>query len=108
MSHLGIATRRTTQPQVVCQIDKATVGLCCRMLATRIREIVRARGVSVMLFIDRDGNARIVHEDHPASETWFRDRFAEYVGMYRIGTHANTLDASIEGVTEDVTHHLGY
>ena len=105
---VGVAIHEASQPRVVCRIERETVQVCARLIANRIREIVRARGCGVMLFIDEAGDARIVHEEHRAAHAWFRDKFRDYVGLYRIGTHARSLEPSITGIAEDVADHMGF
>lgn len=108
MSTTGIACRATTRPRLLCRITEASLRASCELIAARIKEASRARGAASLLFIASNGDAYLIQEDHPASQTWFRERFRDYVGLYRIGRAPHALEPTLEGLLEDVADHLGF
>ena len=106
MSTTGIACRATTKPKLLCRITQASLLASCKLIAARVKEASRARGAATLLFIEASGDVYLVQEDHPASQTWFRERFRDYVGMYRIGRAPHSLEPTLSGLLEDVADHL--
>lgn len=98
----------TNAPEAVCRVTKASLPQCCTVIARRVRSVSHSRGVGVMLFIDPEGNAYCLGEDSGISERWFRERFRDYVGLYRIVRTTFSLDIASEGLAEDIADHLGF
>lgn len=101
------------KPQPCANLASTSIPSLIRTIQERVRRANRYSGCPSHLFIDRSGNVFMLSDDSPSVLDWIADRFADYVGCYSLPLQSgkalknrHTLEASAEGIREDIEAHL--
>lgn len=98
--------RQQRDPTHLLVVHPDAIPAAARAIATAVKGYRRRCGCGSYLFIDPDMRAYVIHEQHSIAQDWTRTRFRSLVGFYLPLAHQRGLDASLSGLTEDVTEHL--
>ena len=114
---MGIARRCSNhytprQPKELLTLDRSQLLLAAWAIANRVQQLEHRHGEPCHVFVSSALKVFVMPESRTQAHQWLREHFGWYLGLYRRRTSCTvkgmpiTLDLTLEGIEDDLRHHL--